>query len=960
MPDLPSGTVTFLFTDIERSTQRLQQLGSERYSLLQAEHQRLVRAACAVHGGVEVDTQGDAFFVAFPTAPGALAAAIQAQRSLTACEPWPDGQPLPVRMGLHTGTPLLVGDRYIGLDVVRAARIAAAGHGGQVLLSDSTHGLVEHDVPAEATLRDLGTHRLKDLQHAEHLYQLALPGLPADFAPLRTLDARPHNLPVQPTPLLGREETLAAVSALLRNDVRLVTLTGPGGIGKTRLGLQVAAELVDAFADGVWFVRLSRLVDPGLVVPTIAQTLGLKEAGSMPIADLLRAYVAERRLLLVLDNFEQVVAAAGEVAVLLAASPGLHVLVTSRVPLRLRGEQVHPVSPLALAAGPVTPERLAQYAAVTLFIERAQEAKLDFAVTAANAPAIADICAQLDGLPLAIELAAARVRVLPPEALLARLSARLSLLTGGARDLEERQQTMRTTIAWSEGLLSAEEQRLFRRLAVFVGGCTLDAVEAVCAAPEEGVPLGLDALEGLGALVDQSLVQQHEEGGESRFTMLQVIREYALERLTASGEAEALRRAHAAHYLTVAEQVRPHLEGSDPAEFFERLEREHDNLRAALDCFLERAAAEMAARLCLALHPFWNMSGHWNEEEHWVARTVSLGETLPARLHAQLLGVAGYVAAAQGNYAAAMRRLAESLALFRGLDDKAGVGDALGQMAGLALKQEHFEQAASLFEESLTLLQEVGDRTGALGVLRRQADLPYVLGDYPAARSILEQALALAQSLDVTHDVAACKATLGWLALLRGDSTGADALLQEALAVQQQLNDTNCCAGSLGYLGMVALERGDPSEALGVLEQSLALFEEISKQPSISETHAWLGRAHLAAGEVREAEDAYRASLRIERTLANRRRTAASLEGLAEVALAQGAAEQTVRLLGAASGVLGAMPPVPLPPVLTARRERVVTEVREALGEAAWAAGYAAGRTLTMEEALAEALGETR
>ncbi|MDE3228384.1 MAG: adenylate/guanylate cyclase domain-containing protein, partial [Chloroflexota bacterium] len=513
MAQLPSGTVTFLFTDIEGSTQLLQRLGPA-YARALGEHQALLRAAFAAHDGAEVDTQGDAFFVAFPSALQAAEAAAEATRDL-ATHAWPDGATLRVRMGLHSGAPQLVGDHYVGLDVHRAARIAAAGHGGQILLSDATRTLVEHNLPAGATLRAVGAHRLKDLQEPEPLFQLVLAGLLADFPPLKTLDTHQHNLPLQPTPLLGREQQMATLTTLLRRvDVRLVTLTGPGGIGKTRLSVQVAAELIEDFADGVWFVRLSRLSDPALVIPTIAQTLGLKEQGATSLAETLRAHLAEKRLLLVLDNFEQVIGAANAVAGLLAASPGLKALVTSRTPLHLRGEREVALKalPLPPATRQLDPEQVSLYAAVALFIERAQAARVDFAVTAANAPAIAEICAQLDGLPLAIELAAARVKLLPPEALLTRLSHALKLLTGGARDLEERQQTMRAAIAWSDDLLSPAERALFRRLSIFVGGATLEAVEAVCAAPEDAEPLDLDVFDGLGVLVDHSLVQQREDG----------------------------------------------------------------------------------------------------------------------------------------------------------------------------------------------------------------------------------------------------------------------------------------------------------------------------------------------------------------------------------------------------------------------------------------------------------------
>ncbi|HEY7832790.1 MAG TPA: adenylate/guanylate cyclase domain-containing protein, partial [Ktedonobacterales bacterium] len=604
--DLPSGTVTFLFSDIEGSTQLLQALG-DRYAQMLDDHQRLLRAAWTAHGGSEVNTQGDSFFVAFPTALAAVTAAIQVTRAL-AEHAWPDGATVRARVGLHTGAPRLVGVSYIGLDVHRAARIAGAGHGGQVLLSRTTRDLVEHELTDGMSLRDLGTYRLKDLPHPEHLYQLVLPGLPAEFAPLKTLETRPHNLPVQPTPLIGREEAVATLAALLRgNGPRLVTLTGPGGIGKTRLSIQVAAELMDAFADGVWFMRLSRLSDPALVLPTIAQTLGLKETSGQPLTETLRAYLRGKDLLLLLDNFEQVVAAATDVAGMLEAGPRLKVLVTSRIPLRLRGEKAYRVAPLSLAASQATqsPMRLAQYSAVALFIQRAQEATADFALTAANAPAIAEICARLDGLPLAIELAAARVRLLPPEALLGRLSSQLKLLSGGARDLEARQRTMRATIGWSEDLLTADERTLFRRLAVFAGGWTLEAAEAVCMAPAGVAPLGSEVLECLATLVDHGLARQQVEEGEARFGMLHIIREYALERLEISGEAAALCQAHLASVLALAERAARHYRGPREAHWLAALEREHDNVRAALGWTRAQGLTTAGLRLAGVMARFW-------------------------------------------------------------------------------------------------------------------------------------------------------------------------------------------------------------------------------------------------------------------------------------------------------------------------------------------------------------------
>ena len=621
VPLPPTGTVTFLFTDIDGSTKLLQRLGP-RYADVLGDHQRLLRAAFAAHSGYEVDTQGDSFFVAFPTAPDALAAAAEATRALAA-HSWPEGVTVRIRMGLHAGAPRLVGDRYVGLDVHRAARIAASGHGGQILLSAPAAELARHDLPDGMTLRDLGVHRLKDLQHPERVYQAVLADLPADFPPLKALDARPHNLPVQTTPLLGREREVAALCVLVcRDDVRLVTLTGPGGIGKTRLSVQVAAEVLDGFPDGVWNVRLSRLTDPALVVPTIATTLGLKESGATPLAEVLRGYLADKRLLLVLDNFEQVVAAASQVGELLAACPGVKSLVTSRVRLHLHGEHEYALRPLALPdpAHLPPPERLSQYAAVALFIERAQAAQTDFAVTNATAPAVAEICARLDGLPLAIELAAARVKVLPPPALLKRLERALPVLVGGARNLDERQHTMRATLQWSYDLLSPEEQRLFRRLSVFVGGCTLEAAEAICIAPEGAAPLGIDVLEGLASLVDQSLLQQREEGGEPRFVMLYVIREFALEQLEASGEAPVLYQAHASYCLNLALQAEPQLKGPQARPWLDRLEREHDNLRAALGWAHGSGDTAVVMQLAGALKEYWYGRGRIAEgHPEWYA-----------------------------------------------------------------------------------------------------------------------------------------------------------------------------------------------------------------------------------------------------------------------------------------------------------------------------------------------------
>ncbi|HEV2239021.1 MAG TPA: tetratricopeptide repeat protein [Ktedonobacterales bacterium] len=881
MAQLPTGTVTFLFSDIQGSTRLLQQLGDD-YARALGEHQALLRAAFAAHGGAEVDTQGDAFFVAFPTVPRAVAAAADATRALAEHD-WPQGATLRVRIGLHVGTPQLVGDHYVGLDVHRAARIAAAGHGGQVLLSQAACDLAEHTLPAGVTLRDLGPHRLKDLRQPERIYQLILPELPADFPPLKTLDDFLHNLPLQPTPLLDREEHLPALVALLRREhVRLVTLTGPGGIGKTRLSIQVAAELLDAFPDGVWFVRLSRLSDPALVVPTIAQVFNLKESAGQPIAEVLRDHVRAKRLLLVLDNFEQVVGAASEVAELLQASAGLRVLVSSRTPLHLRGERVYPVPPLPLATPDRLPplEQITQYAAVALFLERAQAVKPSFAITAANAPAIAEICARLDGLPLAIELAAARVRLLPPEALLARLATQPQLLSGGPRDMEARQQTMRATIAWSEDLLAPQERTLFRRLAVFVGGCTLEAAETVCLAPEGAEPLPLDVLDGLSSLVDHSLVQEREEGGEPRFGMLHVIREYALERLQASGDIVPLRQAHTSHMLALIEQAEHELTGPEAAAWLERLEIEHDNLRAALSWAREQGEVETGMRLATAARRFWLARGYLREGRGWMERLLApeSAATAPAELRARALIAGGWLAFWQGDYPAAKTWLEQALALGRAADDPQLTARALQGLGNIARSQGDWAQAAVWLEDMLATFRQLNEPRGIAVALNDLAIVAVGRRDLERAATSYAEALVLARQVGDRELIAACLVGLGDLALRRGDVVEAEALQHEALALYRDLGDLRRCA-----------------------------------------------------------------------------------EGLEEVARTAGVAgrgERAARLLGAAAA-LRELRGAPQPPQERTDVEEAVAGARAALGEEAWATAFAAGRTLSLEAAIAEVLVES-
>src|SRR5512132_1503781 len=621
MTDLPTGTVTFLFTDVEGSTRLLQALG-DGYAAVHDQHAAIIRRAVASAGGVEVSTHGDAFFVAFRSPAEAVRAAVAAQRGLAAHD-WSPGPAVKVRMGVHTGEGTRGGDDYVGIDVHRAARIADAAHGGQVIVSDATRGLVQHALPTGVSLRDLGPHHLRGIEDPEGLHQLVVDGLPADFPPPRTLDARPSNLPPQLTSFVGREKEIAEVERLL-DHTRLLTLTGPGGSGKSRLALRVAADLLTRYQDGSCFVDLSPVTDPDLVPAAVAKALGVPEAAGRPILEEVKEHLRQRELLLVVDNFEQVAEAGHVIEELLVAAPRLRTMVTSRVVLSLQGEQEYPVPPLQVPdAGrlPRDPAALGAVEAVRLFAERALAASPRFALTEENTPVVAEITARLDGLPLAIELAATRTKVLTPEQILERLKRRLALLTSGPRSLPERQQTLRAAIAWSYDLLTGAERRLFARLAVFTGGWTFEAAEAVC----EPESFGLDVLDGLTSLVDKSLVRRVEPPGRpARFSMLETIREFGLEQLEALGDAEELRRRHATWFLDLAVAAEPHLTADDQGEWLDRCDSEHANIRAALRWAVEAGEAGRGQAAAGALWRFWQQRGHLAEGRRWLEEVLAM------------------------------------------------------------------------------------------------------------------------------------------------------------------------------------------------------------------------------------------------------------------------------------------------------------------------------------------------
>ncbi len=951
MQDLPRGTVTLLFTDMEGSTQLLQQLG-DQYADVLSECRQLLRTAFQQWSGHEVDTQGDAFFVAFARAIDAVSAAVDGQRAL-ASHRWPEDVPIRVRMGLHTGEPQHSTEGYVGLDVHHAARIMSAGHGGQVLLSQTTHALVAHSLPEGVSLVDVGVHRLKDLQQPSRLFQLVIADLPTDFPPLKTLAAHPNNLPIQLTSFIGRAQEVAAVQRLLqREGVHLLTLTGPGGSGKTRMALQVAAELGDVFPDGVYFVNLAPIREPAFVLSTIAQTLEIKESGAQSFLDLLKASLHDKHVLLLLDNFEQVVGGAVQVADLLAACPKLKVIVTSRTVLHVRGEQEFAVPPLSLPDPKHLPDlvALSQYEAVALFIQRAQAARPGFQLTNANAPAVAEICARLDGLPLAIELAAARIKLLPPQALLARLGQRLQMLKGGVRDAPARQQTLRNTIKWSYDLLDAQEQRLFRWLCVFAGGCTLEAIEAVCHGAGDEM---IDALDTVSSLIDKSLVQQTEqEAGEPRLMMLETVREYGVECLLASEEDLPIRHAHALYYLRLAEEAEPQLKAAEQLVWLARLARELENLRAALGWLLEHGEGEQALRLPGALWWFWFMHGDWSEGRHWLEVALQLpsaqGRTVA---RATALSGVGELAWSLGDYPAAQRLLSESVTLSRELGDDWGLARSLG-IVGLVL-QEQGELAAgrSRIEEGLALCRQLG-RTWDLARLLLNAGLTARRqGNYPQAAALYQEGLTLARELGDRYLIAYGLTYSGGIAIYQGDLVQTAAVMQEGLTLARELGDKRFITDGLCNLGYIAFVQGDLVQAAALTQEGLTLARELGHKPSLAYHLNTLAQIVYAQGDARQAAALYQEGLSVSQELGYVVLVGYHLIGLAQVAEAQGQSTQAARLFGAADAQMDVNKH--LTPIERVAYERDVASVRARLGEETFAAAWTQGRSMTPEQALA-------
>ena len=812
MRDLPSGTVTFLFSDVEGSTRLLHVLG-DRYPQTHAEHQRLVRRAWSAHEGVEVSTEGDSFFVAFPSPAAALQAAAEAHRSLAA-HTWPDGGMVRVRVGVHTGQAVVMDDNYVGLDVNRAARITAAGHGGQTLVSETTRDAVGDTVPPGLTLTDLGRHRLKDVGTVR-LFQLEGEGLAAGFGTLRTLEEHPTNLPAFHGSLIDREDERAAVAALV-TETPIVTVTGAGGIGKTRLAVQVARDVLLDFPDGAFYVDVAALDRAEQAAAAVAQTLELRVPDDQPVARALPQILRDRHALIVLDTADRVAGLPRMLAAIAAACRRVRFLVTSRSALHVSAEREVPLAPLDV--GPTSRdepvEAIAASPAVQLFVARAQAVRPDFVLTPENAYATARICARVDGLPLAIELAAARVRVLPPATLLARLEQSLSLLAGGAQDAPDRQRTLRDTIAWSYELLEPPEQALLQRLSVFHGAFDLEGLEAIAAAAKQPVRDvdGRDVFAAFEALVDRSLVAR-AAADEPRFRLLATIRDFAAEALDASGDADAVQEAHARHWLAIARSLSSALEGDEDIDAAARLNREMAELRSAVDWALRRSA-DLALELTAALGRFLWLRGHVREGLDWLERSLARAPAGNDEARAQAAYWAGVLHDGIGEFEAARTRLEEAASLFARLGDAFGEARALNSLAVAFRSLGDLDRAEVLLHESLARKRALHDRRGIATTLTNLGIVEVDRQRYGSARALFEEALALDRAVGARGAAAYSELGLATAMLAEGHLADAEQAARTSLATFGELEDAEGVADALTVLAKHAVAQSGGERAL--------------------------------------------------------------------------------------------------------------------------------------------------
>ncbi len=998
MNPLPFGAVTLLFSDMEGSTRLLQALG-ERYAETLTAHHAILRACFEKHHGRIVDTPGDSFFVAFPRALDAVNAAIEAQRALAA-HAWGEAITVRVRMGLHTGEPRAQGERYIGVDVHRAARIGAAGYGGQILLSETTYALIQNNLPHGVHLRELGEHRLKDFDAPARLYQVVCADLPSDFPPLKTRDARPNNLPVPLSSFVGRERELQELTRRM-DATRLLTLIGVGGAGKTRVALQLAHKRLTEFPDGAWFIELARLRDAALLPQTIAAALGVRDE-SGDLAQTLKNYLERRTLLLVFDNCEHLIDGAAQWAeILLQAAPKLKILTTSREGLNVAGEQIFhvPSLPLPEATDAVLSATLLQSDAARLFIERATAANDHFRVTEHNAPFIAQICRRLDGIPLALELAAARVKALSVEQIAARLDDVFRLLTGGSRAALPRQQTLAAAIDWSYNLLSQPERVLLQRLSVFAGGWTLEAAEQICAdeakARAESSLRHGEVLDLLTQLVNKSLVvADYSADGVTRYRFLETIRQFARYRMYEAEAVEATSDRHLEFFIAFAERAASELHRPDQIIWLERLDAEHDNLRAALTWALAEnpTRAAQALRLTGALWMYWDVRGYFQEGLQWceralaasdaensaraqtlfgaggfvsrlgdLERTIALGQEALAlaqkigdtRNTAEALLGVGFMSLLLGDIARADAMLHEALALYNALGDKDDLARAQGPFAQRALMQGDYGRAAELYGKSLKLFREVGDLREIAGALNNLAGVVKVQGELARARAYAQEGLELYTALADKHGIATSQRELGRVAHAQSDVLNAQQRLAASIALFDEMGDRICRLESELEFAALLQRANQNAQAADLASRVVDDAQTFGWAPGIPPAKNILARAALAQGDVDRASEHLRKALADEQSASDAPTAIALLETAAMISIKRGDFARATKLASAAQAQrekIGA----PLAPVERAEVETALATLRAQTGEN-FSALWEQGRALTRSEASEQA-----
>ncbi len=951
MSNLPTGTVTFLFTDIEGSTQLWERYPDQTRTAL-ARHDHIIEDTVGRHGGTIVRPrgEGDSRFAVFSRATNAVTAAAAMQQALQS-EQWPTPISLQVRLALHTGEADLREGDYYGSAVNRCARLRAVAHGGQALASDATQELVSESLPEGVTLRNLGEHRLKDLQRPERIFQVVGPGLRAEFPPLKSLDSMPNNLPIQLTTFVGREREIEEVKLLLvpgsgqeamgagsaphpQEGTRLLTLTGPGGTGKTRLMLQVAAQLLDVYPDGVWLVELAPIADAQLVPQAVATALGIRESAGGTPTEMIIDRLRPKRTLLLLDNCEHVVERCARLVMLLiSACPHLSMLASSREALGIGGEVPYRVPSLSLPEPRTVSglDKLLEYEGVKLFVERARVAEPSFALTEQNADAVTEICRRLDGIPLAIELAAARVRVLSVEQIAARLDDRFRLLTGGSRTAMPRQQTLQAAMDWSYDLLSDDERALLRRLSVFMGGWDLEAAEAICST--EGIQ-GLDVLDLLSRLIDKSLVvvEQEVEGGQKvRYRLLETVRQYASVKLMETGETEPVRDTHLDYFLRLSQETEQKVTSSQAKAGLDRLEGEHDNLRAALEWSLSRGeekAAGKALHLSGALGKFWYWRGYLNEGRQWLERAIELpGPTaqdigtpredrtwLLAR--GKVLQGAGTIAWGQADNEMGQKWLEESITIERQFGDRLNLAQSLHILGHALLDQLDYEEAHAFFEESLSVFREMGDRGIAPSLVGDLGMVAYYTGDYSMGRHLLEQSIAEFRELHASAQVLPRMVViLGDLMRSEGNYENAQKMYEDSLMEARQVGAPLLVASALHKLGQIARLRGEYGKASSLIIEGLKMHQEKGNRQGIAECLAALGGVMTAEGHI----------------------------------------DRAARLFGAADALLERIK-VPLTPADRTQYDGDLAAARSQADERAWQAGWVEGRAMSLEQAVEYAM----